>query len=166
METSAKELQLVFTILKVVIFPIVGFLAGFFMKWFLQSRKSRDELLRALATDRAKAFQSLWKYSILPGHIRRMKDDDIVPNEFLRERNGELVDWYYSQANALFLSWKSTRSLFAVLDLLRTENPSKEMVRKAFSSLRTALKRDCGIYSAWAAWRQLPTPRFEPWSAT
>lgn len=165
MQMSAEELQLVFTILKVAVFPVVGFLAGFFVKWFLQSRKSRDELLRALAANRATAFQALWKHSILPDYIRRMKEDDIVPNEFLRKRNKELMDWYYAQANALFLSWKSTRSLFKAIDLLRSENPSEARVRKAFSSLRTALKRDCGMYSAWTAWRQLPTPRPEPWPA-
>jgi hypothetical protein len=162
---SDEESKLVIALVKLAVFPVVGFIAGFFVQWFLQSRKSRDELLRALALNRANAFQALWQRSILPDDIRLMKDDDIVPREFLRKRNEELLTWYYQHANALFLSWRSTKKLFVVLDILRTEDPPKATVRDAFSSLRTALKRDCGIYTAWDAWRQLPTPRSEPWPA-
>jgi hypothetical protein len=165
MNISTEELRLVITVGKVAVFPVVGFIAGFFVKWFLQNRKSRDELLRALAINRANAFQALWQRLILPHNIRHMKDYEIVPSEFLKGRNEELLEWYYQHANALLLSWRSTKRLFIVLDILRTESPHKEKVRKAFSSLRTALKRDCGIYTSWDAWRQLPPPRSEPWQA-
>ena len=165
MNMSDQELKLVIAVVNVVVFPIVGFLAGFFVKWFLQSRKSRDELLRALAPTRASAFQALWQRSVLPDDMRLMAKDDIVPTEFLRTRNEELLIWYYQHANALFLSWRSTSRLFRVLDVLRNNAPRKAQVDRAFSYLRTALKRDCGIYTAWDAWRQLPAPRPEQWTA-
>jgi len=40
-------------IVRLVLFPAAGFLAGFAAQWFLQARRSRDELVRALASERA-----------------------------------------------------------------------------------------------------------------
>jgi len=165
MVMTEEELKLVIGFFNVLIFPVVGFLAGFFVKWFLQSRKSRDELLRALATNRAEAFQALWQRTVLPNEIRQMKSEEIVPQEFLRKKDADLLEWYYQCANALFLSWRSTERLFVVLDILRSPEPFKGHLEKALSSLRTALKRDSGMYTAWDDWRQLPTPRRASWPA-
>lgn len=165
MSISDEELRLAIAIIKIAVFPVVGFIAGFFVTWFLQSRKSRDELLRALAPDRASAFQALWQRIALPDEIRLMKENEIVPDEFLKRSNEDLLSWYNEHANALFLSWTSTKKLFEVFDILRSKKPLKGTVDKVLSSLRTAMKRDCGIYSAWNAWRQLPTPRPQPWPA-
>ena len=164
MVMTDEDMKLVIAFAKWIVFPMVGFLAGFFVQWFLQSRKSRDELLNALAIERATAFQKLWQCTVLPEDIRRMKGEAIIRQEFLREKDGELHAWYYGRANALLLSWRTTRRLFEVWDVLRSDYPFKGRVEKAFSRLRTGLKRDCGIYTGWNAWRRLPAPRPRPGS--
>jgi hypothetical protein len=35
-------------LVRLLVFPVVGFLAGFAAQWLLQARRSRDELVRAL----------------------------------------------------------------------------------------------------------------------
>jgi hypothetical protein len=53
-----EEAKAVAVFLKLIVFPVIGFVAGFFMKWFLQSRKSHDELLRELSRSLLKLAES------------------------------------------------------------------------------------------------------------
>ena len=48
---TEDELKVIAAILKYLLFPIIAFAAGFFAKWFIQSQKSRDELLQELGTN-------------------------------------------------------------------------------------------------------------------
>ena len=150
--TDLKEFD---AIVKYAVFPVIGFAAGFLAKWFLQSRKARDELLKALATRRAESLEALWKlttpFARSPEHQaaldRRIKADD------------ELRKWYFEDAGALFLSWQGTKCYFEAVDCLRDKASAPESLKRKFSLLRTALKRDVGIYTRWSSWRQLPEPR-------
>lgn len=157
---TAEEWRIIAAIVRLLILPAVGFVAGFVTKFYLQDRKSRDELLRALAPDRAAAFQALWQKIALPEEIRGLARTDDVPKEYLQTLNEELLHWYHDHAHALFLSWKSTKCLFLVFDLIRDEKAvTKGVLDRRLSKVRTSLKRDCGIYTSWNAWRQLPSPR-------
>src|SRR5262249_22037319 len=68
---------------KYIVLPAMGFFAGFFVKWFLQERKSRDEPVEALASPRADALRELWAITTLRPEIALLKEDEPVPFDVL-----------------------------------------------------------------------------------
>lgn len=158
-----EELKLLAVLIKYILLPVAGFFAGFIAKWFLQERKSRDELLEALAEPRAKALCELWGITTLRPEIASLKDGVKVPSDLLRRANAEIMEWYTQKGGALFLSWQATYLVFRLLDALRDENIQRRDLETAVSALRTRLKQDCGIYSYWEARRSLIRPRPSPW---
>jgi hypothetical protein len=160
LEASSTALE----IAKLVLLPAIGFLAGFAAQWMLQARKSRDELLRALAETRAAALCKLWELTTLPNEIARLADNAEIPRPARKSLDSTIVDWYTKQAGALYLSWPATQILFRLLDSLRTSESHKSEVEAAVSDLRSRLKYDCGIYSAAELRRKLERPRRSPWS--
>src|SRR6516225_6278889 len=77
-----------------VFLPVIAFFAGFSAKWFLQNRKSRDELLEALASPRADALRELWAITTLRPEIVSLKDGAPVPSDLLERANSEIMEWY------------------------------------------------------------------------
>lgn len=147
---------------KLILLPALGFLAGFAAKWFLQERKSRDELVRALAEKRAGALRQLWKITTLSEEITVLNSDAEVPASLREKANAAVVDWYTTQGGALYLSWTATQVLFRLLDALRSGRARRSDLEHAVSELRTRLKFDCGMYSRWEARRELKRPRPSP----
>lgn len=162
---SDEDVKVLAAIVKYVFFPAIGFAAGFFAQWFLQSRKSRDELLRELAPQRAEALRSLWVTTTLPADILSLGDDIILPSDFRQNADRAIGEWYTKEAGALFLSWHATQLLFHLLEVLRDNGSNKKALADAVSLLRTRLKRDCGLYTAWESTQQLVRPRNSPWMA-
>lgn len=160
LEASSTDLELA----KLVLLPAIGFLAGFAAQWLLQARKSRDELVRALAPQRAVALCKLWELTTLPDEITRLTDAEEIPKHARENLDSAIVDWYTKQAGALYLSWPATRIVFRLLDALRTRESHKSQVEAAVSALRSQLKYDCGIYSATELRRKLERPRRPPWA--
>jgi hypothetical protein len=157
--------QVLIEVTKLVLLPALGFLAGFASQWVLQERKSRDELVRALAEERAGALRKLWEITTLPVEIRSLSGDAAVPAS-LRERvDTSVLEWYTTQAGALYLSWAATQLLFRLLDMLRSEQTRRADLEQAVSALRSRLKLDCGVYSPSEARRKLARPRPSPWTA-
>lgn len=152
---TEDDLKVIAAILKYALFPVIAFAAGFFVKWFLQSRKSRGELLQALAPQRAEALKTLWKLTT-PFDCAPEKHTTLI-----RRTQADVAfrNWYFEEAGALFLSWRSTKRYFNAIDCLRDPASDSRALKLKFSLLRTALKRDCGIYTCWNGWRQLPAPR-------
>ena len=66
MHMAYDTAQVALEVVKVLILPAIGFVAGFAAQWILQARKSRDELVRALAERRAEALRKLWEITTLP----------------------------------------------------------------------------------------------------
>ncbi|MDE2457200.1 MAG: hypothetical protein KGL43_26720 [Burkholderiales bacterium] len=150
---------------RLLLLPAIGFLAGLAAQWFLQERKSRDELQRALAAERAQALRQLWELTSLPPELTRLGAQSAVPAA-LRERiDRAILAWYTEQAGALYLSWPATQALFRLLDRLRDAACRKPELESSVSSLRTRLKHDCGIYSSREMRRPLARPRPAPWAA-
>ena len=158
--------ETVIEVAKLVLLPGVGFLVGFAAQWFLQERKSRDELVRALADQRAASLCKLWEVTTLPAEVTALEGSMVTPSEVRERLDKSVLDWYTKQAGALFLSWNSTQLLFHLLDLLRSEQATKEQLESAVSSLRSQLKLDCGVYSLSEAQRHLIRPRPSPWKAS
>ena len=159
LQASSTALELA----KLILLPAIGFLAGFVAQWLLQVRKSRDELLRALAEPRAVALCKLWELTTLPNEIAHLTDDAEIPRQACESLDSAIVDWYTKQAGALYLSWPATQILFRLLDRLRTSETHKSQVEAAVSALRSQLNYDCGIYSASELRRKLERPRRSPW---
>lgn len=150
---------------KLILLPALGFLAGFASQWLLQERKSRDELIRALAQERAEALRKLWEITTLPAELAALGSDAAVPASLRQRIDTSVLDWYTAQAGALYLSWTATQLLFRFLDLLRSGQTHKTDLEQVVSSLRSRLKLDCGIYSGSDARRKLTRPRPSPWTA-
>ncbi len=159
-----EGLELLGELIKYIFLPVVGFFAGFSAKWFLQERKSRDELLEALAEPRASALRELWSITTLRPEIASLKNGVKVPADLRERANAEIMEWYTQKGGALFLSWQATNLVFRLFDALRNENIQRSNLEKAVSDLRTRLKQDCGMYSYWEAKRQLIRPRPSPWA--
>jgi hypothetical protein len=152
---TEDDLNAITAILQSAIFPVLGFVAGFLATWILQSRKSRDELLKELAPRRADSLQALWK---LTTPFARDPDDHMA-SERRSAADGAFRKWYFEEAGALFLSWRATKHYLKAIDCLRDPKSSSQALKGAFSLLRTELKRDCGIYTWWHGFRRLPSPR-------
>jgi hypothetical protein len=152
-------------IVRLVLFPAAGFLAGFAAQWFLQARRSRDEMVRALASERAAAVRALWAITTLPGDIAALDPAAEVPVAARQRLNGSIVEWYTAGGGALYLSWDATQRVFELLDTLRSDEPRKSQLEERISALRTRLKHDCGIYTKSETGRPLKRPRPSPWKA-
>jgi len=140
---------------------VISYFAGLLSKWFLQSQKARDDMLRSLASQRAQSLSSLWSLTMpfAPGSTDDIDSTDVVAIEKRCAADKSFRKWYYEEGGALLLSWRGTKHYFLALNVLRDRLSTPQAVREAFSGLRTQLKRDCGIYSWWNTKRQLPTLR-------
>jgi hypothetical protein len=140
--------------LTVLILPTIGFVAGYFAKWLLQRQKARDDLRKALVAKRAKSLTELWRLtsSFAAGLETQATQDKRC------QIDRALSQWYFNEGGALFLSWKSAYYYLRAVECLRKPASTGKRLKKRFSRLRTALKRDLGIYTAVQAWLPLPTP--------
>ena len=166
MPVDAILSSMLLEIAKQIVFPIVGFAGGFVVQWYLQERKSRDELVGALAEKRADALRQLWEITTLSDKITVLAANDPVPASLREQANADIVEWYTAEGGALYLSWPATDILFRLLDTLRAEETRRSDLERAVSALRTRLKLDCGMYTRWEARRTLRRPRPSPWLKT
>jgi hypothetical protein len=148
---------------RLLVFPVLGFLAGFAAQWLLQARRSRDELVRALAGERAAALRQLWAITTLPSEITSLAPDAAVAEPARQRLNAAIVDWYTTGGGALYLSWHATQRVFDLLDGLRTHETRRNTLEGLVSALRTRLKYDSGIYERAETRRPLRRPRPSPW---
>ena len=158
------EIPAMDALVKYLLLPVLGFVAGFLSQWFLQHHKTRDELVTALAPQRAHALCALWAITTLAPAVTSLDDGSTVPAELRESADRAIVDWYTNQSGALFLSWPATNRLFRLLDTLRDDRASKANLESAVSSLRSTLKHDCGFYSYSQVRRRLARPRHSPWA--
>ena len=159
MEGDAQAIDVV----RLLVFPVVGFLAGFAAQWLLQARRSRDELVRALAGERAAALRQLWAITTLPREITSLPPDAPVAEPARQRLNAAIVDWYTAGGGALYLSWHATQRVFDLLDGLRSAETRRTALEGLVSALRTRLKYDSGIYERAETRRPLRRPRPSPW---
>jgi hypothetical protein len=123
----------------------------------LQDRKSRDELLNAIADSRVYAYRRLWA---ICKQVRFVTDDPIT-EEDRRKFDRQLNKWYWEDGGAMLLSWTASRRLMKARNRLRVkrheEDEKKETkeIKGEFSALRTQLKYDCGVLTRWGKWRKI-----------
>ena len=134
----------------------IAVLIGFVFNWVLQSAKLRSEMVKELAVERANAYKALWKTlaAIRPGI-----DEEISP-ELVNKIEAALVKWYHDEANALYMSWGTSRQYMLARRWLSRQPINSKKIRQRISRLRTQLKADCGIYSDIE--KLLPLPSRKP----
>lgn len=160
---SIETTDVLVEVTKLVVLPAIGFLAGFAAQWLLQERRSRSELLRALADRRAESLCKLWTLTTLPVDVTALATAAQISRSVRERLDRAIFDWYTAQAGALYLSWTATQLLFNLMDLLRRDGAKKEDLEATVSALRSRLKHDCGIYSPSDVKRILTRPRRAPW---
>ena len=104
----------------------------------------------ALSERRLQPYRELWQLSEpLSPDATKAIDRAALRTAF---RN-----WYYTNGNGLFLSWDAMDAYLRAIRLLRkadSEVPD-DLVRDAFSALRTQMKLDLSVYSSATAMAQL-----------
>lgn len=169
---SPESIDLVIKVILPVATGVLGFVGRVTWERYAQRAKARDNLLWAISRQRSRALTSLWAHTMQFQRLNR-----VDTNEGWRTKQDiDFTSWYFQEAGALFLSWRATKLYFKALKTLRrplgftwtdrvrellgfgASDPDKRRMQKAFSSLRTQLKRDIGIYSARDARRQLKSP--------
>lgn len=110
----------------------------------LENLKGSLSFQTALAPQRTAAYQVLWVKTgpLTPRDVKSL-DVSAAKDACFKD----LRAWYYEQGNAMYLSLEAADLFLAGLKLLeRTEISAKE-IREHFSSLRTQLKVDLGVYT-------------------
>jgi hypothetical protein len=148
--------KIIVTVLDKGLLALVVVAAGYYFNALLQRRTARDELLTAIADSRVEAYRALWR---LTEQVKFAERGAITAEE-RRKLDDDLVQWYYLNAGAMFLSWEAARRFTEARAALWNDQNSSDAVRQAFSLLRTELKYDCGVYSAQDKDKQLPTVKY------
>ncbi|MEM7208867.1 MAG: hypothetical protein AAF434_13675 [Pseudomonadota bacterium] len=95
-----------------------------------------------IAERRLPSYRKLWE---LTGPTTRARDKQLSMVE-RRELYKALCGWYYESGNGIFLS-NNTRELYLdSRESLINDNVSDEEITRIFSSLRTEIKNEIGIY--------------------
>ena len=136
--------QLAITLLDKLLIGGLLLFAGFLLNVILEKRKANDELKKAVALERVKAYQVLWAISIKS-----------VDQAAKSERRQDFGKWY-NEGGALFLSFNAARRFFEATKLLRDDHDNVREIQSVLSLLRTKLKHDCGTYGRKEADSQIP----------
>ena len=120
----------------------------------LEQRKTRNQFLIALSSERVAAYRDLWRQTEA---VSFRKGGEIAA-DIRKSLDEEIKKWYYRNAGAMFLSFQTARCFFEAWATLTRPNCSDKEVRHAFSRLRTQLKYDCGVYHRRDCWRKVITP--------
>ena len=98
-----------------------------------------------LAESRLPSFTRLWKITAITSPTRKNKIDDNARAAL----NTSLREWYYDNGNGLYLTNElrnTYRKARESLEARSTDSLSEDNITKKFSTLRTELKNELGIY--------------------
>lgn len=135
--------QLFITLIDSLVIGVFLAAVGWWLNTQLEKFRSRQEWERQKQTKRLNAYQNLWSLTevVSPSVIRSYTDEE---KQNLSER---LRAWYYDEGNGLFLPLKTADlCLRAKRTLDEGADATPDAIRGAFSSLRTQLKVDMGVY--------------------
>jgi hypothetical protein len=128
---------------------------GFWLNARLEKLKGQIALQNAVAPNRGAAYEKLWALT-----------EDLSPRgplELSRDKCQELLNalrkWYYENGYAMYVSLDAADLVLkglAVLERSEEEQFEPQEAKRAFSSLRTQLKVDMGVYTPAEANMQIP----------
>ena len=120
----------------------------------LEEIKSRYAKQVALTDSRVAAYKDLWERTSILSPRDKLKLDQSQLDEVFKV----LRIWYYEKGNAMHLSASTTNDLLKGLEYLEqepTEN-NLNLIKKIFSSVRTHIKEDLGVYDKSDVSAKLP----------
>jgi len=136
-----------------VLIGLLGLVAGYLLNRRIETLKGGLAYRTALAPKRTNAYEALWKLTE-PLAPRRVSDLDVSA-----AKGGCFADlrrWYYNGGNAMYLSLDAADLFLQGLELLESDHVRAEKTVELFSSLRTQLKVDLGVYSRKDARTRIP----------
>jgi hypothetical protein len=120
----------------------------------LEEIKSRYAKQVALTESRVSAYKDLWERTSILSPRGKLELDKGQLDEVFKD----LRIWYYEKGNAMHLSASTTNDFLKGLEYLEQE-PSADnlsLIKKIFSSLRTHIKEDLGVYDKSDVSAKLP----------
>jgi hypothetical protein len=135
--------QVMVTLLDKGLLALIVVLATYGLNSLLEQQRAKAGLEQALASDRAAAYGQLWSKT------DRLAVSKQAPLSFDARTAifEELTAWYYDEHGALYLSHAATSQFLSARRQLKDRNIDDKTLRDSFSTLRTQLKADCGIYT-------------------
>lgn len=135
---------------------VLVLIIGYWLKQRLETFKNNLSLQTALAPKRTEAYETLWHKTkdLTPRKLADL-DLDVAKSSCIKD----LRNWYYNEGNAMYLSLDSADLLLRGLTLLEHNEVTAKQIKNHFSSLRTQLKIDLGIYTKSDAQVQIPRDR-------
>jgi hypothetical protein len=133
---------------------VLVLILGYWLNQRLETFKGSLAFQTALAPKRTAAYEALWEKTapLTPRDVATL-DVRAATGSCLQD----LRSWYYDKGNAMYLSLDAADLFLAGLKLLgRGDQVSAEKIRHHFSSLRTQLKVDLGVYTRADAKVQIP----------
>ncbi|MEL6866167.1 MAG: hypothetical protein AAFP19_17190 [Bacteroidota bacterium] len=146
--------DLFITVLDKGLLALIALLVGFYFNRLLQERKARDSMLETITAQRVKAYQRLWEATKVAEFAR---EQEISETE-KKDLSNKLTEWYYKDGGAMFLSFDATKSYGKAKEVLVNPQSSLYEVKKAFSDIRTQLKKDLKVYTAEEEKKQVIDP--------
>lgn len=123
----------------------------------LEEIKSKHAKQVALTDSRVSAYKDLWEITEKLSPRGRLELNQDQLNEYFEEYR----EWYYTKGNALHLSIKTANDFLKGLQYLE-QKPTEENLRyiqRIFSSVRTRIKEDLGVYNASDVSKSIPDYR-------
>jgi hypothetical protein len=146
--------SIVLSIIDKLLIGVLILIFGYWLNERLEKLKGQINLTNAVAPNRAEAYSKLWKITEpLSPNVEEPLDDQQI-----QKVRQELSSWYYSDGNAMYLSFEASDLFLKSMPLLGDGATSRwDEIKESFSLLRTQLKVDIGTYTRRQARRQLPT---------
>jgi hypothetical protein len=132
----------IITIIDKCLIALVLVLAGYVANLSIEKYKATEEFRKTFALVRVDAYKKLWS---LMDTLSPTKHSEITEAE-RRTLSDLLQTWYYQDGGAIFLSLKAADLFIKAKDSLLEPGVSSHDLRERFSSLRTELKIDVGVY--------------------
>jgi hypothetical protein len=111
--------------------------------------------LVAISDKRLPAYQKLW--SIMKPLSPRSKEP--LNQETRTRLENDFSNWFFDGGDGLFLTWQALDEYIFATGLLSNPKADDEIVRSAFSGLRTQMKIDLSVYTQGEAEGQIGQPR-------
>ena len=134
--------SLVLAVVDKLLIGVVVLVVGFWLNHRLETLKGSLAFNTALAPLRTAAYGTLWEKT------RELTPrDGSVDVKRAAALVKELRDWYYDKGNAMYLSLNAADLLLGTFRLLESDQVTPIRIKESFTTLRTQLKVDLGIYS-------------------
>ena len=151
--------QLIIVIADKLVIGIAIAVVGYILNKRLKAMEHRQMLekeIRDLQAQKELQFTAQIAAARLPAYIALWEKQEIfsptlkldLTAQQRKDSEAELRKWYYENGNGIFLSHATVTSYRNAVNRLMTEGEKTKVIKAAFSSLRTQIKKDMRIYNS------------------